>query len=96
MTPFKNFKVAVYSRAFETAKMADPEWLASTWAEISRQVHVDKLYLETHRDLVIVDSETLEAAKAFFAERGYRNCWRHYAYHQRAQLLPNVRLCESG
>ena len=70
MTPFSSFQVAVYSRAFETAKMADPEWLATNWATISRQVHVDKVYLETHRDLVVVDSETLEAAKAFFAERG--------------------------
>ena len=70
VTPFSSFQVAVYSRAFETAKMADPQWLATNWATISRQVHVDKVYLETHRDLVIVEGQTLESAKAFFAERG--------------------------
>ncbi len=70
MTAYKNFRVAVYSRAFETAQMGDLAWLAPIWGEISRQVHVDKVYLETHRDLVIVDDSTLNTAKAFFADRG--------------------------
>jgi hypothetical protein len=26
-------------------------WLEPIWNEISRQVHVDKIYLETHRDM---------------------------------------------
>ena len=51
---YDNFKVAVYSRAYETEKMSDLEWLESFWNEFSRQVHVDKIYLETHRDLLIV------------------------------------------
>src|SRR5690606_14672513 len=33
-------------------------------------VHVDKVYLETHRDGVMPDAATLEAVKAFFAARG--------------------------
>ncbi len=69
---YQNFKVAVYCRAYEVREMADPAWLESRWQELSSQVHVDKIYLETHRDLIIVDSRTLEAAKAFFAARGIK------------------------
>ncbi len=67
---YKNFKVAVYSRAYETVKMGDNNWIEPIWDEISRQVKVDKIYLETHRDLLIVDEATLMKAKAFFESRG--------------------------
>jgi len=70
LAAYEHFKVAVYCRAYEVREMADPAWLESRWRELSRQVHVDKVYLETHRDLIIVDSATLEQAKAFFAARG--------------------------
>jgi hypothetical protein len=69
---YENFKVAVYCRAYEVQEMADPAWLEARWTELSNQVHVDKIYLETHRDLLIVDDKTLEAAKAFFAARGVK------------------------
>lgn len=67
---FKNFKVAVYCRAYEVAKMGDLDWLEPLWDDLSRQVHVDRIYLETHRDLLIVDQETMETAIAFFESRG--------------------------
>ena len=67
---YKNFKVAVYSRAYETVKMGDNNWIEPIWNEISRQVKVDKIYLETHRDLLVVDEATLMKAKAFFESRG--------------------------
>ena len=66
----KNFKVSVYVRAYEVQKMKDREWLESSWKIISDQLDVDKIYLETHRDLLIVDDETLEQAKAFFLKQG--------------------------
>ncbi len=69
---FKNFKVAIYCRAYEVEKMGDPDWLKTTWEEVSKQVHVDKIYLETHRDLLIVSDETLEQAKKFFIEQGVK------------------------
>ena len=69
---YENFSVAVYCRAYETREMADPNWLDSRWQDITKQVHVDKVYLETHRDLLIVDDETLNKAKAYFHERGIR------------------------
>ena len=69
---YENFTVAVYCRAYETREMADLNWLDSRWQDITKQVHVDKVYLETHRDLLIVDDETLNKAKAYFHERGIR------------------------
>jgi hypothetical protein len=68
--PYKNFKVAVYSRAYETVKMGDLNYIEPIWDEVTRQVHVDKIYLETHRDLLIVDEATLLKAKKFFESRG--------------------------
>ena len=66
----QNFKVSVYVRAYEVEKMADTEWLESTWKTISSQLDVDKIYLETHRDLHLVDDAILEKAKAFFLSKG--------------------------
>lgn len=67
---YKSFKVSVYTRAYEVEKMKDLHWLDSTWTIISSQVKVDKIYLETHRDLLIVPDKTLEQAKKFFQDRG--------------------------
>ncbi|NLZ18921.1 MAG: hypothetical protein GXY24_01445 [Bacteroidales bacterium] len=66
----KNFKVSVYVRAYEVDKMKDTEWLESTWKTISDQLDVDKIYLETHRDMLLVDDATLDKAKAFFKKQG--------------------------
>lgn len=67
---YKSFKVSVYTRAYEVQKMSDPQWLEDTWNTISSQVKIDKIYLETHRDRLIVPQETLDAAKAFFKKHG--------------------------
>ena len=69
---YKNFDVAVYSRVYETKQMKDPAWLESHWEAISRNMKVDKIYLETHRDMVVVDQETLDQAKKFFAGKGVK------------------------
>ncbi|MBN1924907.1 MAG: hypothetical protein JW798_03650 [Prolixibacteraceae bacterium] len=68
----KNFNVAIYARAYEVQKMKDPQWLESTWKTISSQLKIDKIYLETHRDLLIVDRETLENAISFFKSKGVK------------------------
>ena len=67
---YKSFKVAVYTRAYEVEKMKNLHWLDSTWNIISSQVKIDKIYLETHRDLLIVPSATIEQAKKFFLDKG--------------------------
>ena len=66
----RNFKVSVYVRAYEVQKMKDTKWLESSWKTISSQLDVDKIYLETHRDLLIVDDATIEKAKKFFQKQG--------------------------
>jgi hypothetical protein len=69
---YKNFDVAVYSRVYETKQMKDPAWLESRWEAISKNMKIDKIYLETHRDMVVVDQETLDAAKRFFLGKGVK------------------------
>jgi hypothetical protein len=66
----QNFKVSIYTRAYEVEKMKDSHWLDSTWRIISEQVQPDKIYLETHRDLLIVPDATLRKAIRFFKEKG--------------------------
>src|ERR1035438_162328 len=69
---YKNFDIAIYSRVYETRQMKDPAWLESHWEAISRNMKVDKIYLETHRDTVMVDQETLDQAKKFFLSKGVK------------------------
>ena len=67
---YESFKVSIYVRAYEVDKMKDIHWLDSTWNVISQQLVVDKIYLETQRDLLVVEDATLEQAKKFFHDRG--------------------------
>ena len=67
---YESFKVSIYVRAYEVDKMKDIHWLDSTWNVISQQLEVDKIYLQTHRDLLVVEDATLEQAKKFFHDRG--------------------------
>ncbi|MBN1414057.1 MAG: hypothetical protein JW973_03060 [Bacteroidales bacterium] len=68
---YQNFRVSVYCTARDVAQMNDTtKYLLPRWNEISRQMRVDKVYLETHRDLLIVDQKTLDIAKKFFNDRG--------------------------
>lgn len=68
---YQHFKVSVYCRAYEVKMMGDTvHYLRPRWEAITRQTKVDKVYLETHRDLQIVDQHTLDIAKKFFKDRG--------------------------
>lgn len=68
---YKNFKVSVYCRAYEVRLMGDTNnYLKPIWNEMSRQLKIDKIYLETHRDRIIVNQDTLNIAKKFFTDRG--------------------------
>ncbi|MEJ0008370.1 MAG: hypothetical protein WDM77_18900 [Steroidobacteraceae bacterium] len=66
---YRNFDVAVYARAYEVDQMKDAQWLQQSWEVISHAVKVNKVYLETHRDKLLVEGATIEKAKAFFAAR---------------------------
>ena len=68
---YQNFKVSIYCTAQDVSQMADTtNYLKPRWAEISRQIKIDKVYLETHRDFFIVDQKTLDIAKKFFNDKG--------------------------
>ncbi|MGA8742780.1 MAG: hypothetical protein WB561_16455 [Terracidiphilus sp.] len=61
------FRVAVYIPVFVVQKMKDPAYLEKSWDELSSQVKVDKVYIETYRSGTIADDANLEQVKAFFA-----------------------------
>jgi hypothetical protein len=64
------FKTAVYIPVSVVLKMRDRAWLESSWAQISSQVHVDKVYIETYRSRVLADGPLIEEVKTFFASKG--------------------------
>jgi hypothetical protein len=67
---YDNFVASVYARVYEVRQMKDLDWLESRWNEITRQVKIDKIYLETHRDMIVADRDTVLKAKRFFQDRG--------------------------
>jgi len=67
---YQNFKVSVYATARDVNQMGDANWLETRWNEISKQVKVDKIYLETFRDVTLVSEETIAKARKFFEDRG--------------------------
>ncbi len=67
---YRHFKVAIYTRVYEVQKMADLDWLKSRFDVMQRYIQVDKVYLETHRDLVVAEAATLTQARDFFISRG--------------------------
>lgn len=67
---YKNFRVSVYIPVFVVKQMQDPHWLQTTWDTISRQVKVDKVYIETYRSHQIADEQLLDQLKKFFTDHG--------------------------
>jgi hypothetical protein len=67
---YKNFRVAVYIPVFVVKQMQDPQWLQTNWDTISRQVKVDKVYIETYRSRQIADETAIEQIKKFFVAHG--------------------------
>ena len=68
--PHDQFKVAVYIPVFVVEKMKDPAYLESSWKQLSSQVRVDKVYIETYRSGTIADDSLLETVKSYFTSRG--------------------------
>ncbi len=66
---YQNFNVAIYCTVYDVQKMADLAWLEQRFDVISRYLKVNKVYLETHRDAMIVPEATMVQAKQFFADR---------------------------
>jgi hypothetical protein len=67
---YASFGAAVYCRAYEVREMGDLDKLRARFEVMEKHLKLSKVYLETHRDEILVDSETVEKAKRFFQERG--------------------------
>jgi hypothetical protein len=67
---YQNFTASIYARVYEVRQMGSLGWLEPRWNEISRQARIDKIYLETHRDMIVADRDTILKAKKFFQDRG--------------------------
>lgn len=68
--PHDQFRVAVYIPVFVVEKMKDPAYLESSWKDLSSQVGIDKVYIETYRSGTSADDALLESVKKFFLDRG--------------------------
>lgn len=71
-TPYENFTSAVYCRVYEVIQMDDPDWLKTNFDFIQKYIHLDKVYLETHRDMLEAPGETIESAVKFFKKRNIK------------------------
>ena len=69
---YQNFTCAIYARVYEVIEMGDLDWLQPRFEAMDRFIKVGKVYLETHRDRVVVDEDILIRVKQFFHDRGVR------------------------
>jgi hypothetical protein len=65
---YKSFAVAMYC-PIGTINLQN---LPATWASITSQVKVDKVYIETFRSRRTIDESTIEPIKKFFIDHGVR------------------------
>ena len=69
---YQNFKVAVYARVYEVNQMSDLSYLTTNFEVMSRHLKIGKVYLETHRDMVVAEEATLLQAKQYLESRGVK------------------------
>jgi hypothetical protein len=69
---YRNFEAALYIRVYEVQQMKDLSWLESRWNALSKQVKFSKVYIETHRDMIVADEETISKVRKFFESKGIR------------------------
>ena len=69
---YTNFTVAVYIPVNVVQSFENPHKLQSDWDCISRQLKVDKVYIEVQRDRRLLSADLTERVKKFFQDRGVR------------------------
>ncbi len=69
---YRNFELAIYCRVDDVKRMAEGDWLERNFDMLARSLKIGKVYLETHRSMVLNDRETMLKAKRFFEGRGVR------------------------
>ena len=70
---YTNLSVAVYFRYQEVHSIpANLAQFSNTWANVEKQVKVDKVYLETTRNSQLATAEEVTTLKKFFLDRGIK------------------------
>lgn len=67
---FKNFKSTAYVIVQDVNRMATVDNWEKTWETYSKNLKLDKVYLETFRDMTFVDETALKNAIKFFKKKG--------------------------
>jgi hypothetical protein len=67
---YTNFSVAIYIPVNVVQSFENPQKLAEDWAQISRQLKVDKVYIEVQRDRRLLSDDLAERVKTFFLAHG--------------------------
>src|ERR1022692_2942530 len=67
---YTNFSVAVYIPINVVQSFDQPQKLQADWDCISRQLKVDKVYIEVQRDRRLLTDEQAERTKKFFLDHG--------------------------
>ncbi len=67
---YRNFDVAVYIPVGVVRQFENPAVLQKEWETISRQLKVDKVYIESQRDRLQAGDTLLEQVKQFFLDHG--------------------------
>jgi len=53
-------------------KMTDSKWLEDNFNVLQKYFKIDKVYLETHRDMIVPEKELVLKIKDFFESRGVK------------------------
>ncbi len=69
---YTNFDVAIYIPVGAVRSFENPRALSNNWRRISRQLKVDKVYIEVQRNRLLAGDDLLERVKQFFLDRGVR------------------------
>ena len=69
---YANFDVSIYITVGGVRSLDNPATLSNQWDRISRQLKVDKVYIEAQRDRNLASDETLERVKKFFLDHGVK------------------------
>jgi hypothetical protein len=69
---YRNFGVAIYCRVYDVQKMADEKWLEESFNVLQKYLKINKVYLETHRDMIIPKKESILKIKKFFENKGVK------------------------
>jgi len=70
---YTNLSIAVYFRYQEIHSIpANLDHFSNQWANVEKQVHVDKVYLETTRNAQLATEADVTTLKKFFNDRGIK------------------------